>query len=274
MTRSSALVRLLSDPETPAPVQMRTGIVRTVNTATTPHTVSVDVGGITVTGLTYPHCWDAEVGAVVSLLQQGPKLDIYKVAAPARVKVGEHNHTTPPTNPPAPPAPPAAPVAPTGIRTVSVLAASSASWVPAFSNWRVDGVYQGGTGQRGFWFYGTGIASAKGAGTILSATVFVKRSSSGGINGGANVRLGTHGNGTQPANGGTAHANVEVVGTLPRDAGATFALTAAQVAALNAGAAGVGLEPGASGFVTADYLIAVPRSAGDFSGALQLTIQG
>ncbi|HXH36907.1 MAG TPA: hypothetical protein VNJ54_21200 [Plantibacter sp.] len=261
------------DGEVP-PLVRRTGIVRTVTTSTVPHTCAVDLGGVTVAGLIFPGWWDAQVGATVTVLQQGSSLEVINVAAPARTRVGEHNHTTPPTNPPPPPAPPAPPAAPIGVRTVSVVADASSTWIPSFANWRTEQVWQGGDGRRGFWFYGSKIASAKGTGTIVGASIFVKRSGSGGVNGGANVRLGTHTFGAQPASGGTAHGNVAAIGQLGKGQGLTLALTAAQVAALNAGAVGVGLEPGAAGYVTPDYLIAEPRSLGDWSGALSLTIEG
>lgn len=265
------------DPEARPPLEWLTGVVRAVDTSGTPYTVDVDIdgGAVTAEGLTYPGWWSAEVGAVVELLRQGPRIRVWDVNAPARVQVGAHNHATPPTDPAPPPAPGAAPTAPTAVRTVTVEAADSGTYQPAYSSWREDQVGQGGDGRRGLWFYGTGIATAKGAGTITSATVFVKRKSSGGVNGGANVRLGTHAHATQPGGSPGALGNVATVGTLEHGKGGTFSLTAAQIAALNAGTAvGVGLEPGASGYTSADYLLAEPRSAGEWSGVLQLTIEG
>lgn len=158
---------------------------------------------------------------------------------------------------------------------MAVEAVSSATWATQYgSDWRYDAVIAGGpTSQRGFWFYGGGIAAAKGAGTIVAATVFVKRAS-GGVDGLANVNVGTHGFASQPGSGAASLANEAVVGGLRKGQGGTFALTAAQVAALNAGAVGVGLEPGSTSYTSADYLIAEPRTAGSWSGVLQLTVEG
>lgn len=266
--------RALIDPEGLPPLRLRTGIVRAVSTGSTPHTASLDIGGVTVTGVTFLAGHDLEVGARVKVLQQGSELLILGPLAPARMVVAAHNHTTPPTNPTSPPAPPAAPTSPPAVRTVSVVATDSGTWQPAYSAWREDQVGQSGDGRRGFWFYGTGIATAKGTGTITAATVFLKRKLEGGVNGGANVRLGTHGQTAQPGSGSGALSNVAVLGTIGKGEGKTFALTAAQIAALNTGAAGVGLEPGAAGYTSADYLLAEPRSAGDWSGVLQLTVEG
>lgn len=272
--RASALVRALADPERPPQLQMRTGIVRTVDTTGSLYTVELDLGGVTIPGVTFLAGHDLEVGAVVKVLQQGPEVFILGPLAPARMVVAEHNHTTPPVNPPSPPAPSAPPTAPPTVRTVTVVATDSGTWQPSFAAWREDQVGQGGDGRRGFWFYGTAIATAKGSGTITAATVFIKRTGSGGVSGAANVRLGTHSHTAQPGSGGTALINVSTVGTLQHNQGAAFALTAAQVAALNSGATGVGLEPGAGGYTSVDYLIAYPRSSGDWSGVLQLTIEG
>lgn len=272
--RTSPLARLIAGPEALPQLQMRTGVVRAVDKATTPHTVTLDIAGLSLTGVTYLAGWDPEAGATVKVLVQGPDILVLGPLAPARMVVAAHDHATPPTNPAPPPAPDAAPTAPVSRRTVSVVADASDSWQPEFSRWRVDGVYQGGgSGQRGYWYYGSKIATAKGSGTIVAATVFVKRASSGGVNGLANIRLGTHTAASRPGSS-VAHSNVAKVGALAKGKGGTFALTAAQVAALNAGAAGVGLEPGALGYTSADYFIGQPRSSGDWSGVLSLTIEG
>lgn len=271
---TSRLVQVLANPEAGAALQLRTALVRTVDTSGTPYTVAIDLGGVTVSGVTFRDGMDPEPGQVVKVLQQGSELFIIGSPAPARVVVAEHNHTTPPVNPASPAAPPAAPVAGPSVTVRSVTAADSGTWQPAYSSWREDQVGQGGDGRRGLWFYGGGIAAAKGSGTIIAATVFVKRKSSGGVNGGANVRLGTHSLTAQPVGNPGVLSNVATVGTLTPGQGAALALTPAQVAALNAGAVGVGLEPGAGGYTSSDYLLAEPRSAGDWSGVLQLTVEG
>lgn len=271
--RSSPLVQALAGPEQNPALQLRTGTVRAVNTSLTPHELELDIGGVTVTEVCYLFGWAAEVGATVQVLQQGPLLLVLGPLAPGRVVVGAHNHTTPPTDPAPPPLPPAPEPAPSVRKTVAVTAVASATFVPSFGNWRDDKVIQGGTGQRGFWFYGSKIATAKGAGLIVSGSVFIKRARSGGVSGAANVRLGTHPHTAQPGSGAAALDAVGTVGTLLQGQGKTFPLTTAQIDALNAGAGGVGLEPGASGYVTADYLIAEPRAAGDWSGSLTLTVE-
>lgn len=271
---TSRLVQVLANPEAGPPLQLRTALVRAVDTGSTPHTADIDLGGVTVSGVTFLAGHDLEAGAVVKVLQQGPELLILGPLAPARMVVAEHNHTTPPVNPAPPAAPPAAPTAPPSVTVLSVTATDSGTWQPSYSSWREDQVGQSGDGRRGFWFYGGGIAAAKGSGTIAAATVFIKRKSSGGVNGGANVRLGTHSLTAQPGGSPGSLSNVATVGTLAPGQGAAFALTPAQIAALNAGAVGVGLEPGSSGYTSADYLLAEPRSAGDWSGVLQLTVEG
>lgn len=274
--RTSRLVQVLAGPEVDTAPKFLTGVVRAVTTSTTQgaSTVDVDVDGVTVEGVHFRDGMDPEEGQLVWLLRQGPLLIVLGSPAPARVVVAEHNHTSPPVNPASPAAPGAAPSAPASVRTVSVVAVDSGTWQPSYSSWREDQVGQSGDGRRGFWFYGGAIAAAKGSGTITAGSIFIKRQSAGGVNGGANVRLGTHAHTSQPVSGGTALSNVSVVGTLTRGQGGSFALSAAQIAALNAGAVGLGLEPGSSGYTSADYLLAEPFSAGDWSGALQLTVEG
>lgn len=275
-SRPPSRPRPTADPEQRPPLEWLTGVVRAVDTSGTPHTVDVDIdgGAVTAEGLTYPGWWSAEVGAVVELLRQGPRLRVFDVNAPARVQVGAHNHTTPPTDPTPPPAPGAAPTAPVTVRPVTVEAVDSGTYQPAYGSWREDQVGQGGDARRGLWFYGAAIAAAKGSGTITAGSILIRRKSNGGVDGAANVRLGTHSHASQPGGNPGALSNVALIGTLLPGKGSTFPLTAQHIADLNAGATGVGLEAGSTGYVSADYLLAEPRSAGEWSGVLQLTIEG
>ena len=59
-----------------------------------------------------------------------------------------------------------------------------------------------------------------------------------------------------------------------RGADVAYPLSSAQIAALNAGAAGLGLEPGALGADSDDFVIAVGVTTQPASGQLALTIAG
>lgn len=273
--RASRLARAIAPPaESPPGLELRQGIVRAISKASSPYVVTVDLSGVSHAGICYLAWWEPEVGAVVQVLKQGPSLFVLGPVAPANVVVPAHDHAATIDPAPAPPPPPAEPTPTPAPRTATVTANASRSWQPPYG-WRSgDDLYQGGgSAQRGFWFYGSKIADAKGAGSIVAATIFVKRLDNHGVNGSANVRLGTHGHTAEPTDGSGALSNVAKVGTLGRGKGATFNLTAGQIAALNAGAAGVGLEPGALGYTSVDYLIAAGRSDGDWSGVLTLTVQ-
>lgn len=267
---STNLGRVLgAEGEGSPPARLRSGaLVRAVDKATTPWTVTVEVDEVEFPGVMMQGWYDPQAGDRVQVLQQGRELYVLGTAAPGRVAAVAV------AEPPPPPPPP--PTEPTR-KTVSVKASGSSSWDTRYTRWREDGVYQGGGwSQRGFWYYGSGIAVAKGSGTIVAASIFVRRlNTSHGVAGSqkGNVRLGTHSHGAQPGTGGGAHSNVARIGGLARGEGATFPLTSAQVSALNAGAVGVGLEPGALGYSSVDYIIAAPRSAGDWSGALTLTVE-
>lgn len=259
-----------------APVRIRAGVVTALSKATTPWTVTVRFADGTSTGAIAAMGWyDPVVNDPVMVLQQGPaNVCMGGFAGAAKVVSTTVTVVTPPT-PPTPPAPPAA--APT-VRTVNLASNSTACWSPSWGGWRTDNDDPRQTGtsaQRGFWFYGSQIATAKGAGTITAATVYItRRNSSHGVGGAANVRLGLHSFGTLPGSGASALANVAVRGALSRGQDATIALDAGQIAALNAGAAGIGLEPGVGGTSSTDYLIALGKGSLAASGQLQLTITG
>lgn len=266
---SNALGRLLGGEGEATPgASVRPGLVRAVDKTVTPWTIEVEVGGAAHPDVVSLGWYDPQVGDTVMVLQQGTGLLCLGTAAPGKVSAAAA---------PAPPPPPPAPAPPPSRRTVTVKAVGSSSWDARYSRWRTDGVYQGGGWvQRGFWYYGGGIAAAKGSGTIVAASIYIARSSAPhGVAGDqeANVRLGVHGHAAEPGTGGSAHSNIVRVGGLARGKAKTFALSSGHLALLNAGSPGLGLEPGALGYQSADYLIAVPRSAGDTSGALTLTIQ-
>jgi hypothetical protein len=138
-------------------------------------------------------------------------------------------------------------------------------------------VYQTGkTAQRGFWFYGTDIATAKGTGTIRSGTVFVNRiDTPHGYSGGGNVRLGGHGLATQPGSIPGALSLVTNVGTLGRGKAKTFAIPQNLIDGMNAGTIkGLGLEPGTVGTSSKDYIIADKFGTGtEWSGAITLVVE-
>lgn len=175
----------------------------------------------------------------------------------------------------APATPPAPPTQPPTVRVAYVSAISSRSWRDGA--WRADDeVHQGGdVAERGFWFYGGQIAGAKGSGTITAATIWVPRSAAlhGADRG--NVRLGTHTFTSLPGSGASALSNVNsFTAAVGRGGDVALQLTAAQLAALNAGAAGLGLEPGAVGARDADCLIVAGVSTQPATGQLALTISG
>lgn len=258
-------------------LRFRTAVVTVVSKTSAPWTVVVRFNdGVTSPAMACVGWYDPTVNDVVQVVQSGTSLMCWGgFAGVAKVVTTTATVVTPPA-PAVPAAPPAA--APT-IRTAYISADSTAAWSAIFGpGWRTDNddVYQTGTSaQRGFWFYGSKISAAKGSGTITGGTIYIaRRDSSHGVGGQANVLLGTHGNGTRPGSGATAHNGVSQVGTLGRGQDGTFKLTDTQVAALNGGAAGLGLEPGVVGTSSADYLIALGIASSGASGQLALTISG
>ncbi|MNW55938.1 hypothetical protein D3C74_336320 [compost metagenome] len=144
------------------------------------------------------------------------------------------------------------------------------SYKPGGSEWYPGDIRQGGPNYTGLWYYGGQIAAAKGAGTIISASVYMRRSATNhGVNGGANVRLGVH-NGAGPGQPFDLAA-VEVRAQLGKGKDANVGLTAGQIGGLNGGWTGLALAPGSPSFTSPDYLRA---DSGGASGALTLTIQG
>lgn len=270
------ILRGALDSDAPEPLRLMTGVVVDTSTAVTPYTVTVQLAdGASTPPMPYPAWWVPRVGDVCSMLYSGGAFVVLGAVAPAQTVVAPHRHAASEIDgtviPPAPPAPavPSAPDAPPTIRTVPVPALDWGSWGGQASNGAV--MVQGGPTNDAYWFYGDSIAAVKGAGTIIAGSIYVERlATSHGVNGGANVRLGTHAWGARPAAGGGI-ANVVVVGQLEKGQGRTFDLTAAQIAALNAGHKGLGLLHGGTSYTSADYLRA---TAGLASGQLSLSIQG
>jgi hypothetical protein len=270
------VLRPLDAPDT---LRWLTGVVTAVQLATAPYTVTVRLADGSSTGaLTFLGWWVPRINDVCHLIQQGPSLLVLGAVSPTQTKIDPHRHAAADIDgtiivaPPTPPAPPAPPPGPPTVRTVNLGPIDQAYWDPTYGVWKGDDLIQGGPNRRPFWFYGGAIAAAKGAGTITGGSIYVARvSGTHGVNGRANVRLGVHGYATRPGSGGAAHGAVEVPATLLRGEGANVPLTGAQLGALNAGAAGLGLEPGNSSYSSADYLRAV---IGGASGQLSLTING
>lgn len=261
------------------PVDWITGLVVAVQLSIAPHTITVRLAdGTEVPGITFLGWWVPRVNDVVHLLRRGPAMLALGAVSPTQAKVSPHRHRTADIDgyvtpaDPTPAAPPPKPSAPPTVRTVGVTPVGKAYWSPY--GWKSDDLAQGGPqGLRAFVWYDTRIADAKGSGTITGGSVyFQRRNTSHGPGGGANVRLGTHGFTLQNVTNPTlALGSVEVTRTLARGEAANVPLSAAQIAALNAGARGIGLEPGAGSYSSPDYLRMVNDAA---AGQLSLTIQG
>lgn len=258
-------------------LDLLSGIVTQVQTSTAPYGVKLRLADGTITDwLPYLAWWSPRVNDVAQVIRKGPALHVLGAYAPAVVVTSPHRHDAADVDgtiiaaAPAPgtPAPPPA-AAPTR-RTVGVAPTDRAYWSPW--GWRREELVQGGANAlRTFWFYGTGIAAVKGSGTIVAGTLYLQRVSSYHGATSANVRLGVHNAVDASGSGGAAHTSVAVVRQLARGQDATVNLTPAQIAELNAGKRGLGLEPGSLSYSSSDYLRAVANSA---SGQLALTIEG
>lgn len=263
--------------EAPSAVDMVTGVVTQVDFVSTPHTIRVRLADGTITAaLPYLGWWVPRVNDVAWMIRQGPALYPLGAIAPAATVTSPHRHaaadvdgTVIPDAPP-PPVPAGPPPAPPTVRTIGITPVDMAYW--SSFGWKADDLVQGGPNNRAFWFYGDQIAQAKGSGTIVAASIYVQRvSGSHGVNGGANLRLALHPHATRPGSGATPLGSLDVRMQLERGQAANVSLAPGQLAALNGGEKGLGLEPGASGYTSADYLRA---AAGGASGQLSLTIQG
>lgn len=254
---------VLAGTDASAPVDWLKGVVSAVQTTTEPHTIRVLLADGTETGeLTFLGWYSPTVDDVVHMLRKGPALFVLGPEAPANVFE--------PPAPVVPPPPPPPPPQPPRVRTVSITPTDAAYWSPW--GWRRDELIQGGPRDlRTFWFYGSAIAAAKGAGVITAASIYMRRrTTQHGVNGRANVRLGTHPFPSAPSSGAAALSNVSVQARVARGKGVNVPLSSSQIASLNAGADGIGLEPGSDSYSSPDYLIV---DAGGASGQLSLTIQ-
>lgn len=256
--------------EASAALQLRSATVTAVNKSVSPWTVTVTVGDTSVPDVNLLGWLDPRVGDEVQMLQSGPTLLVLGTVGPGKVYV-------PAEPPPAPPAP----VVPSGdsleTKPYPISAVGSGTWPSQIDvgNWSNASLWQGGAiGQRSYFFYGSKIAAAKGAGMIISGSIFIRRRGNGGVGGAANVRLGGHNLATQPGSAG-ALSSVANVGSLLKEQGKTFMIPSAIIAGMNAGTIkGLGLEPGALGYLTPDYLIAYPYGPqSEWSGALTLNIR-
>lgn len=244
-----------------APLDWLRGIVVSVQRTTPPYTLRVRLGSGTVTdGVPYAAWYAPQVNDVVNLLRKGPALWVLGPDAPANVVPAGAVLVPPPV--PSPPAPPAT------TRTVPVAPIDRASWSPW--GWRADELVQGGPSSRALWLYGDGIERARGSGTIIGASVYMRRVTREHGAQLANVRLGVHDFETRPASASSPLPLVSVAARLTRGQDATVPLSALQINALNSGAAGVGLEPGDPAFTSADHLAVYADAA---SGQLALTIR-
>lgn len=262
---------VLGGGEATAPLQLRSATITAVKKTVTPWTVTINLSGVLVPGVTILGWADPYVGDRVQVLQQGQVLFVLGPPAPGRI----YNPSTPVPAPPTRPASELNP-SPLGPESSSVsVEPTSSSTVTGTSAWRNDALHQGGNAvaQRGYWFYGNALQTARGSGTALEASVFIKRIDYAGPEV-ANVRLGTH---TQPVRPPVSSAlnNVAVVGTLRRGEGKFFALTPAMLAGINSGTVkGFGLEPGQLGLDSPDYLVAHEYGVDkEWSGTVSMTVR-
>ncbi len=263
--------------EAAPPLQLRTATITAIDKATSPWTVTITVGDTSVPEVSTLGWLDPQVGDIVQVIQSGPSLLVLGTVGPGKV----YMPGSPPPAPPAPVVPPPAPGKVGGAPVVKPypITPDGSGTYPSqqpVGSWSNVKLWQGGAiAQRAYWFYGNKIAAAKGSGTIVSGTIFIKRWSAGGVFGAANVRLGSHNFTSQTGTPGSALGNVSNVGGLLLNQGRTFTIPSAIIAGMNAGTIkGLGLEPGALGYVTPDYLVAYPYASGSlWSGSITLNIR-
>lgn len=262
------------------PLRLHAAVVTEVSTTTPPYQVTLRMAdGAVIADAVYLAWWSPRVNDTVYLLRQGGSIVVLGPVAPADVVVVHHRHAagdvdgTVLVTPTAPEEAPAGPSSPPNVVSKMVQPTDMATWDTDGDYWKAYMTQGGPTSKRAFWFYGNGIAAAKGAGTIVGGSIYVERLSSvHGVSGAANVRLGVHSFENRPSNGDGSLANVSVAATLDRGKGVAVRLTEAHIAALNAGADGFGLEPGATGYASADYLRALFGLTSG-SGALSLNVR-
>lgn len=251
---------------------LRTGTITAVNKSAVPWTATVNLSNVLVPGVTMLGWYDPQVGDRVQIMKQGPVLLIMGTLAPGKL------HTTVVGAPPSRPATELAPVAPAeaSTRVVNVSATSSSTYLGS-GVWDDSVLIQGGgILQRAFFFYGNQIREARGNGTVLSASILLRREEEGAGEGYANVNLGWHAHGAKtqtPA--GTS--GTTFLGQLVRGQGKAFELPASLVGVMNGATTNIGfsLNPTEIGLKSPDYLRLVPfRAESEWSGSLSLTIRG
>lgn len=255
------------------PLQLRTATITAVSKAATPWTVTINMAGTLISGVTILGWTDPRVGEVVQCLKQGPLVFVLGQPAPGRTISPTLTIPTPATPPTSitNPTPPAQ----VNTREIAVEPLSSSTWAPGASAWRDDVLMQGGQElNRAFFFYGTRIADAVGTAIILSGTILLRRLEGDGVDL-AQVRTGAHSLTAKPV-GAPAVFTVEAAGTLERGQGKSIPLTSTQIASFNAKSGkGIMLSAAAAGLKSPDYLNLVRFGAGtEWSGTLSLTVRG
>lgn len=249
--------------ETPSPLELVSAVVTAVAASGSTYSITVQFpDGAVIAGVPYLGWWAPRVDEVVVMLRQGPALFALGASGPSTVYA-------PPAPPPVPPPPPPAPPPPPSLVTRNVQPTWAGSYKPSGGQWYPGDIRQGGPNYTGLWFYGGAIAAAKGSGTIVAASIYMRRTAAAhGVNGAANVRLAVH-NGAGPGQG-FALTDGHVPVALLKGQDYNVPLTAMQVQRLNEGWTGLALFPGSPSFTSPDYLRV---DAGPPSGALSLTIQ-
>jgi hypothetical protein len=239
-------------------------LVTAVATTSTPHTVTIRLpDGTVVDTVPFLGWWAPTVDARVEVIRRGTSLLVLGPVAPAPLAT---------VTAPAPLTPPPAPDAPSTRRTATVQPIDMGTWDPDGSYWTNVMTQGGPTGKRALWFYGDGITVAKGTGSIVAASVCVKRlSTEHGVTGDADVMLGVHHYALRPATVGGPLVSAARRAGLRRGKDANVTLNTAQLAELNAGALGLGLDAGTTAYDDVDYLRVTADAP---SGALALIIEG
>ena len=150
----------------------------------------------------------------------------------------------------------------------------SASWRSAYG-WRTENnyVYQGGDYDwKGFWFYGSGIASLlKNANSLTKAEIYIQRnSSSHGVNGDGNIMMGFHSRTSQPSgNPGSISSAYNIV-DLQRGEGKWATIKSQWYGSiLNGDIKGFGTDYATTSVTSSYYNIC--NGSGTSSGRLKLT---
>lgn len=159
-------------------------------------------------------------------------------------------------------------------KTAYITTNNSASY--ANFGWRSgDILYQAGSyGDKGFWFYGTKIASAlKNAESIDKIQIYVyRRNTSHGVSGDAQVHIGRHGLTSKPSGspGSNPITGEYTIGKLKRGEGQWFTLPSSWYKYFKSGSyRGLGVEYGTTSYTSDRY--AIFNGYGTSSGKVKLT---